>query len=140
MKKYLFLLAAVAFFNAVWAVEVSAQTAKAVRAEIAFDFYVGEKKYPAGVYTIETNGERLLRLSGDRRDDADGRPLIYANLAQASKQGPPRLVFRRLGENRYLSRIFMGRGAWGYELPPTRRAREAAKNLSAKWIEVPAGN
>ena len=66
MKKYLFMfIAGLIFLNAFGSIEVSAQTLKAVRADVPFDFRVDDNIYPAGVYYLESisqSNENLLQL------------------------------------------------------------------------------
>lgn len=142
MKKYLFMFIAGIIFLNVWGVpEVSAQGAKAVEAEIKFDFRVGERLFPAGVYRLESvspGNDNILQLRGveNRR-----RQLIVADVFYAVRRQSPKLIFSRIGEEYYLTSIFPADGKWGFSLPPSRRRKEREKNLAAaKTVEVPARN
>jgi hypothetical protein len=140
MKNYLFLLAAVVIFlNGVGAREVSAQGARAVEAAVAFDFRVGDQTYPAGVYRLEAMGEgNFLEL---RKLGENGlRHLIAVDAAQKGRRERPKLVFRRVGGDYYLSGVFLGGDGWGFALRPARRGREGEKRLASQTGEVPAGN
>jgi hypothetical protein len=142
MKKYLFMFIAGIIFLNVWSVpEVSAQGAKSVRAEVAFDFYVGERVFPAGTYWLETispASDGILLLRGVEKEN---RQLIFANSDQAGKKQTPKLIFRQIGGEYYLTNIFLTGGTRGYAVPPTRRQKEKGRNLaSAKKVEVPAKN
>jgi len=142
MKKYLFMLIAGLIFLNVWsAKEVSAQGAKSVEAEIGFDFRVGERVFPAGVYRLETVGaasENILQLRGAGKKY---QRLIAANALYVDQSQPPKLVFVRLGGEYYLSNIFLTDGRWGYSMPRSRRQKERERNLaSVKTVEVKAKN
>jgi hypothetical protein len=142
MKKYLFLVIAGLIFLNVWgAGDVSAQSVKTLQAEVKFDFRVGDKIYPAGVYRLEAvsqNSDNLLRLRGVGKNN---HRLIIANLSYAAKKQSPKLIFQQIGEEYYLTNIFMADGNWGFSVRPSRWQRENGKNLaSTKSVEVPAKN
>lgn len=132
-------IAGIIFLNVWGAGDVSAQTIKAIKIEVKFDFHVGSKVYPAGVYWLETvsqSGDNILRLSNVEKEV---QQLIVANLSYAGKEQSPKLVFRQIGEEYYLTDIFMTEGNWGFSVRPSRRQRESGKSLaSTKLVEVPA--
>jgi hypothetical protein len=141
MKKYLFMfIAGLIFLNALMSNEVSAQSLKAIRAEIPFDFRIGDKIYPAGVYRLESvsqTNENLLQLRGVGKKSQ--RLLVTDNL-YADRWESPKLVFYRIGEEYYLTSIFMAEGSSGFSIRSSRRI-ESGKNLaSIKTVEVPAKN
>lgn len=140
MKKYLLtFIAALIFLNVSGANDVSAQSLKHIKVEVEFDFRVGDKIYPAGVYRLESvsqSGDNVLRLSNVEKE---GQQLIVANLSYADKEQSPKLVFRQIGEEYYLTNIFLTDGNWGFSVRPSRRQRESGKNLAwTKSVEVPA--
>ena len=129
MIKYLFIIAAVVIFLNGWcASQAAAQSPKAVEAEIKFDFYVGKKLYPAGVYRIETASaasDNVLKLSAATSADENRPILLVADPAQSNKREAPKFVFRRIGEKYHLATIFLAHGRWGYALLQSPRARTA---------------
>jgi hypothetical protein len=144
MKKYLFIvIAAIIFLNVSSAREVSAQWAKAVRFEVEFDFRIGERLYPAGVYRLESGGaggENILRLLDVGAKKKKGQ-LIGTNAAFAAERQVPRLVFRQVGREYYLTNVFLTDGKWGFAVVPSRGQREREKKLAAaKTIEVTLKN
>lgn len=142
MKIYVFMIAAAIILLNVWgAGDVSAQEMKVIEAEIAFDFRVGDKLYPAGTYRLETansTGDSVLRLRGE---DKNKSRLIFVNSAYAEKNQTPKLVFTRIGEEHYLTNVVMTDGRWNFAVRRSRRQKESERNLAAaKKIEVPAKN
>ena len=142
MKKYLLIfIAALIFLNVSGSNEVSAQSVKSLKVEVKFDFHIGDKIYPAGVYRLESvspGNENILSLSGSEKKS---RQLIITNSSYADKRQQPKLVFQQVGEVYYLTDIFMTDGNWGFSVHPSRRQVEKSKNLaSTKFIEIPAKN
>lgn len=142
MKKYLLIwFVGIIFFNVSGAGEVSAQSSKSIDVEIEFDFRVGDKLYPAGDYRLESVGgpsDNVFRLRGANDEN---RQLIVAQATSAAKRQSPKLVFRQLGDQYYLAKIFLADGRDGFSLPPSRRQTENGKKLArAKPIDVPAKN
>lgn len=127
------------FLNGFGSNEVSAQSLKATRVEVKFDFRVGDKIYPAGIYTFESvsqSNENILRLGNGQKENSR---LIITNLSYADKAQSPKLVFRQVGEDFYLTKIFLANGNWGFSVRPSRRQAENDKKLaSTKFVEVSA--
>ena len=140
MKKYLFMfIAGIIFLNVLTANDVSAQVLKVIRAEVPFDFYVGDKIYPAGVYRLESisqSNENLFQLRGVNKKN---QQLIVTDNLYADRRQSPKLVFYRIGEKNYLTNIFMTNGVSGFSIRLSRRI-ESGKNTAAKPVEVAAKN
>jgi len=134
------LITGLIFLNAFAANDVSAQTLKAVRAEIPFDFHVGDKIYPAGVYHLESISqlnENLLQL---RSFETKRQQLLVTNNLSANRRQSPKLVFYRIGEDYYLTSIFMAEGVSGFAIRSSRRIESGKKLASTKAVEVPVKN
>jgi hypothetical protein len=122
MKKY-FILALVA------AALVFASTAQAqalrVRADIPFDFVVGNTVYAAGTYTIgpATQNSNALLVDGDTRGFIIPNECSSTQPAQSTK-----LVFDRMGDTYFLHQIWVQGNATGREIPKGKaELRMAAK-------------
>ena len=142
MKKYLLIfMTGIIFLNALAANDVSAQTLKAIRAEVPFDFQVGDKTYAAGTYRLETISqlnENVLQLQGA---DKKNQRLLVTDTLYANKRQSPKLVFYKLGDKYYLSNIFMAEGLAGFSIRMSRSKLENNQKLaSGKKVEVPARN
>jgi hypothetical protein len=141
MKKYLFMfIAGLILLNALIPNEVSAQSLKAVRAEIPFDFRIGDKIHPAGVYRLESvsqTSENVLQLRGVGKKNR--RLLVTGNL-YADRWESPKLVFYRIGEEYYLMNIFIAEGSSGFSIRPPRGVESGKKLASTKRVEVPVKN
>jgi hypothetical protein len=121
------------------AIAASAQTVKSVKTQIAFDFRVGDKIFPAGEYLFESvsrTSDNLLRIKNVETGESQ---LLIAGLVNAGKHIPqPKLVFRRSDDDDgefHLAQIFLESGAWGFSAPfsspPAAEQIKDEKNLAA---------
>jgi hypothetical protein len=107
-------------------------------AKIPFDFSVGDKTFPAGVYTVtRVNAEKImLRLSSE-----DGQEAIHiiTNPVEAKESSKTaKLIFRRYGETYFLSQIWESDEIQGRQLLKSRTERSVERDL-AKRGEGPSG-
>jgi hypothetical protein len=108
---------------------VYANPAGPVRANIPFDFSVGNKTLPAGVYTVATMTTPSLLLI--RREDGRTGALIQTQGVQARReQDQTRLVFRRYGDHYFLAQVWTAGDSNGRELWKSRTERELIKSRS----------
>ena len=139
MKKYLLMfMTGLIFLNAFTVHNVSAQTLKVISAEVPFDFHVGDKTYAAGTYRLESDSQssgNVLRLRGT---DEKNKRLLVTSSTFANRRQTPKLVFYRVGDEYYLSNIFMEDGNWGFALRMSRQVKEGKKLPSTKIVEVAA--
>lgn len=126
MKKQLLLTAVMSVLVLMLTVGASeAQQIRLMRANIPFDFHVGNIKMPAGRYAIErtgTNGTlQLVNLNGKKSI------FVAVQEAQNAKnQQRALLEFRRYGREHFLGQVRQ----WGdirYEIRRSKREREVAK-------------
>ena len=109
---------------------LSASTAQAqaihVKADIPFDFVVGNTVYPAGTYTITPTSESSNALL---LDGGDARALVIPNhcsLTLPSKS--TKLVFDRMGSSYFLSQDWVEGRSDGREFPKSKAELQMAKN------------
>lgn len=131
MKRHFLLLVAMVVFATAFTTNVSGQTGKTVRANVKFDFQIGDRVYPAGEYRIESVGqpENILRIISV--GDVKKTQFILANHSNAGKTQAPRLVFDNYGGNYFLTKIVLESGQWGYSLNPSRHQRHSKRNLAS---------
>ena len=107
----------------------SARSVGAMRAQVPFDFHIGNTLVPAGKYTVRS-------LSGDettlRIDDGRHGANINTNWSQdsGSDKGRARLVFNKYGDQYFLAAV-MGSDNTGRRLPTSKRERSLRKELQA---------
>ena len=131
MKRRILILMAIAAFATTLTTNAFGQTGKTLKTNVKFDFQIGDRIYPAGVYRIEviSGQSNLLLIRND--SDANKTQLIMANHSNESKWRGPNLVFLKDGELYFLKQIVLDSG-WGYSITPSRRQRESEKNLAVR--------
>jgi hypothetical protein len=108
---------------------VYANPAGPVRANIPFDFSVGNKTLPAGVYTFAPTTTPALLLI--RREDGRTGALIQTQGVQARReQAQTKLVFRRYGDHYFLAQLWTAGDSNGLELWKSRTERDLIKSRS----------
>ena len=137
MKRRILMLIAVAAFATALSTNAFGQTGNTVKADITFDFRIGERIYPAGEYrigSISSLSGSLLQISSVR--DVNKTQFLIANHSDAGKRQTPKLVFQKYGGNYFLTKIVLDSGGWGYSSRPSRRQREGEKNLALASLET----
>jgi hypothetical protein len=100
------------------------------KAEIPFDFAVGNKWLPAGEYKVKPVSERVTLIqSQDARSSAVAMT-IEVHAGKTSDVG--KLVFNRYGEQYFLSKIWVLSSDTGRELTKSRLEREVAAQSRVK--------
>jgi hypothetical protein len=123
MKNLAFCVAVI-FVFALCSIAVQAQSNMLLKADIPFDFTVGNSHLAAGTYYLDAAGMQAQRLrSADR---ATSQFLLTIPMRNA-KAGPDNYVlkFVRYGSECFLSEIWTGNT--GYQLRPTVRQSQLAK-------------
>ncbi len=130
MKRQFLILIAIAAFATAFPTNAFGQMGKAVKANIKFDFHIGERVYPAGEYRIESissMSDNILQIRSV--GDTNKNDIIVANHSNEGERQTPILVFQKYGENYFLTEISLGT-EWGYSIRPSRRQRESEKALA----------
>jgi hypothetical protein len=101
------------------------QTIQVIRVDVPFGFHVGDKEFPAGEYTVNGNsapGVLLIRSSDYKRAQFF---LTQSEMARNSNVQTS-LVFRRYGEDYFLSSVWVSGSGTGRYLPPGKQEKEMA--------------
>ena len=102
-----------------------------VRADVPFNFAVGDKTFPAGAYdvgSIDIVNTKILRLQSR---DGNSSMIVGSNAAQNLKPADKtKLVFNRYGNRYFLSEIWVNGATRGHQLPKTSREKEMAKDFA----------
>jgi len=132
MKRQFLLLFAIAVFTGALTTNASGQTSKTIRANVEFDFQIGDRIYPAGEYRIESISQsgNVMRIRNVA--DANKTELILANHPNAAKRETPRLVFLKDGDRYFLTAIFLDSGERGYLITPSHAQRASKDNLASR--------
>ena len=123
----LMLLVSVALAAAV--VSANAQLT-AVKANIPFEFVVGDKTLPAGAYSVttaNTASDALIIQSADRKNSA---VRLSNSMEEMKKNAHARLVFHRYGRNYFLAEVWNGESS-GRDLTKSRQERAIERELAS---------
>jgi hypothetical protein len=111
-----------------------------IKAEIPFDFSVGETKLPAGTYSISRMGQNsdhsVIVITGD---DGRAKAIRLSNSAQRlHARNKATLVFRHYGDQYFLFQVWPAGGTTGRQFPRSRSEREVQRSLAenpSKMVE-----
>lgn len=129
-RQFLMFIAIVAFATAL-TTSTFGQTGRGGKANVKFDFQIGDRMYPAGEYRIEpisSQSDSLLLLTNLGHENK--RQFIIATHSIESKGQTPKMVFQKHGESYFLTKIVLDTQQWSYSIRRSRRQRESAKNLA----------
>jgi hypothetical protein len=112
-----------------------------VRANIPFNFAVGNKTLPAGTYDVGTIDDLDGKILLLQASDGNARMMVNSNAAENLKPADKsKLVFNQYGNRYFLSEIWVSGATRGHQLPKTSRekemARDVAQNLTQGRIEI----
>jgi hypothetical protein len=95
-----------------------------LRANIPFEFHVGDALFPAGEYTIHGEGSVVI-LHGDN----GVRPRVTLTIAASGRDLPrqPQLDFNCYGSEYFLAKIWDSFAQNGRQVLPTAREKELAQ-------------
>ena len=99
-----------------------------LKANIPFDFVVGEKRLPSGEYHVKSLNPVLTQIQSK---DGHSTAIVLTTGMQAAKiSDAGKLVFNRYGDQYFLSKIWVPSSDTGRQLPKSRFEREVAQRLS----------
>src|SRR5215475_10488529 len=101
-------------------------------AKIPFDFSVGDKTFPAGVYSVtRINQEKImLRLSGE--DGGESINIVTSPVEAEEYPKTGKLIFRRYGETYFLSQVWESGEIQGRQLLKSRTERSVERDLTRR--------
>jgi hypothetical protein len=135
------MVAMVGLLLALGAVSAKAQTGGMIEASIPFDFAAGDAKLKAGDYTVKRVSKDALQLRNEQNNTS---LIVMAPLAiqQKRNDAPERLVFKRYGNEYFLSQVWTNRAADGRGLfaskTENRLAKQMDKNQRPQSVEIVA--
>ncbi len=131
-RSVLFVLAALLL-----AITTQAQQ-NAVKANVPFDFAVGDRAYPAGEYTLGTTLQDpgVMRLDNTQESIAGFIPSNSCASAEPSKE--TKLVFHRIGGRYFLYQVWTAGNLTGHQFPKGRAEIEYARNQDKPELVIVA--
>jgi hypothetical protein len=132
LRSVLFVLAVLMLSTAARAQEVS------LKADVPFDFVVGDRAYPAGEYALKTAfiGNWIIRLENTQEAIGSFVPSHTCDSRAPSKNS--KLVFRRMAGRYFLYQVWTEGSLTGRELPKGRIETELAQNYETPEVVIVA--
>ena len=120
---------ALSFLVSLAALPAAAKSVDGMRAQVPFDFHVGERLVRAGDYTIKslTADEQVLRISGGKEI---ATTTTNFGKERGNGEGRARLVFHKYGDQYFLAAVW-GSDSTGRTLTESKRERNLRKELRA---------
>jgi hypothetical protein len=120
---------ALSFLVSLATLPAAAKSVDGMRAQVPFDFHVGERLVEAGAYTIKsvTADEAILRISGDK---GSASTMTNTGKESGNGKGHARLVFHKYGDQYFLAAVW-GADSTGRTLSESKRERNLRKELRA---------
>lgn len=111
----------------------------AVTADIPFDFIVGSKTLPSGRYTVSwvTSDGEGLRIMSQAGKAAAFR--LTNRVSEKSDHPKPRMVFRRYGQQYFLTQVWTGDSS-GRQLRPGKKERDLRNELASNSSKSPSAS
>ena len=94
-----------------------------VRANVPFDFTVGDKLLPAGTYTIKEQSEHVIVIKNH------DKPIATVSLVNGDSHKSPnggKLMFHRYGSQYFLSEILCDQADMNLEVPTSKTEKRTA--------------
>ena len=123
----------------------NAQTrTRQVRANVPFDFVVGDKTLAAGNYTVATASSNSTEAVSIRSSDGRQNAIRLTNaVIENARTRPARLVFNRYGNTYFLTQVWAAGSSEGRELRKSKAEHSAeielAKNASSSELAQSGG-
>jgi hypothetical protein len=99
---------------------ISAQE-RAVKANVPFDFTVGNKLVPAGTYTISSENSNTILIQNGERHVA----IFSSAYADGKQSKTSKLVFNKYGDQYFLSEVLCASVDMNLELPTSKAEKRA---------------
>ena len=109
-----------------------------VKADVPFDFVVGNRAYPAGEYTLKAalNDSHIVRIENMNEVSAAFTQSNPCSKGQPSKE--TKLVFHRMGGHYFLYQVWTAGYTTGREFPKGRIEVELAQNHEQPEVVIVA--
>ncbi len=109
--------------------------AKLLKADIPFDFTLGDTTFPSGHYEVSVawQGVIWVKGSGDHVKAINSQTVNSGEYAEHTK-----LVFRRFGDHYFLAQVWMQGANAGREIPPAREELEIMSRNRPETVDVMA--
>lgn len=106
---------------------------KIVKAEIPFEFVLGDTTFQPGPYEVSVTWQGTVWLKGHGASTKAINSQVAASFNSANQT---KLVFRHVGKYYFLEQIWKQGDATGREIPPTQLEKEIMSRVRPERVEV----
>jgi hypothetical protein len=111
-----------------------------VKADVPFDFVVGDRAYPAGEYTVKSISENGIAIRIDNTQEPE-RGLVLSNACHSLQPATgTKLLFQRMGDHYFLYQIWTEGNSSGREFPRSKAETQLAQNHQKPELVIVAAN
>ena len=111
-----------------------------VKANIPFDFVVGDRAFSAGEYTVKSMPQSSVAIRIDNVDESEQGVTLSGACDKVQPATQTALVFQRLGNNYFLYQIWTKGNSLGREFPRGKAEIQIAKKYSKPELVIVAAN
>jgi hypothetical protein len=130
LKNFTMLALVVGLALATTLVSANAQSKSVVRADIPFDFIVGNKTLPAGKYMVNSATSDGQALNIRRREGKSLALVLTHEATEQSNKRIARMVFHRYGDQYFLAEVWSG-DSYGRQLMESKIERNLRQELAS---------
>jgi hypothetical protein len=111
-----------------------------VKADVPFDFVVGDRAYPAGEYTVKSISDSGMALRIDNTQEPEMGLILSNSCHSLQPSTGTKLVFQRLGDHYFLYQIWTEGNSSGREFPKSKAQTQLAQNRQKPQLLIVAAN
>jgi len=138
MKKQIYAAVTLLMVIGIWAVTAEAQSVNGVsiRANIPFEFSVGDKLLPAGEYRIQqVNPSSDVVMLQIANANGEARVMVRVQSMRACDTNRTELVFNRYGSSYFLSTLAIEGSVDAWQAPKSHAERGVGRELAALKVD-----
>jgi hypothetical protein len=138
MKKQIYAAVTLLMVIGIWAVTAEAQSVNGVsiRANIPFEFSVGDKLLPAGEYRIQqVNPSSDVVMLQIANANGEARVMVRVQSMRARDTNRTELVFNRYGGSYFLSTLAIEGSVDAWQAPKSHAERGVGRELAALKVD-----
>jgi hypothetical protein len=103
-------------------------------ANVPFDFVANDQAYEAGKYSLSTESTPAIVIHDE--DTSDTKITLSQNVTKMRPAEKTVLVFHRVGDQYFLSQIWVAGRTEGRQLPESKMEEKMAKNVGDKDVVI----
>jgi hypothetical protein len=111
-----------------------------VKADVPFDFVVGNRAYPAGEYTVKSISESGVTIRIDNTQEPKTGLVLSNSCHNVQPSTETKLLFQRLGDHYFLYQIWTEGNSSGREFPMSKAETQLAQNHQKPELVIVAAN